>query len=48
MPQEQDDPRDDETPPFLGRWSRIYAVVIVWTLVCMAAIGAFARWASSP
>ena len=37
-------PEPDDTPPFLGRWSRVYAVVVAWAVLVIAAIAVFSRW----
>ena len=36
----------DEPPPFLGRWPRVYALVLIWLVVLICLFYAFTRaWA---
>jgi hypothetical protein len=36
-------PLDDEPPPFLGSWRRVYAVVLIYLVLLIAAFYAFTR-----
>jgi len=31
-------PSEDERPPLLGSWPRVYAVIIVWLAICIAGL----------
>jgi hypothetical protein len=34
----------DEPPPLLATWGRVYAAVLVWTVLVITLIGVFSRW----
>jgi hypothetical protein len=36
-------PQENERPPFLGSWSRLYSVVIVYLVLVILALGWFAN-----
>ena len=36
----------DEPPPVLSSWRRLYALVVVELLLCVALLYALARWAA--
>ena len=35
---------DEEPPPFLGTWPRVYAMVVLYLVVLILAFYAFCRW----
>ncbi|HWE53466.1 MAG TPA: hypothetical protein VG273_26975 [Bryobacteraceae bacterium] len=35
---------DSEPPPFLGKWSRVYVVVLLWLIFLIAVFYAFTRY----
>lgn len=35
--------QDDESPPFLGRWPRVYAAVIIYLFLLIAALYVLTR-----
>ncbi|MCX6624070.1 MAG: hypothetical protein NTY38_24010 [Acidobacteria bacterium] len=37
------EPLPDEPPPFLGRWSRVYAVVLVYLALLITLFYVFSR-----
>ncbi len=39
-----DRPADDEGPPVLGTWKRLYGAVILNALLVMALVYVFSRW----
>ena len=46
MPEERPDdrPADEEAPPVLGSWQRLYAAVVLNALLVMALVSVFSRW----
>jgi hypothetical protein len=40
----RDDRLDDEPPPVLGSWKRLYAAVLLNALFVMALVFVFSRW----
>ncbi len=38
-------PEVEEPPPLLGSWRRLYALVTIELLLCVALLYALARWA---
>jgi hypothetical protein len=36
--------QEDDRPPLLGSWPRLYAAVVIWLAVVMAGIALFSRW----
>jgi hypothetical protein len=45
-PREAAQGEDEEPPPLLGSWQRLYALVIFELLVCAGLLYALARWAA--
>ncbi len=37
-------PPPDDPPPLFGSWGRVYAAVLAWAVLVIAAVGAFSRW----
>jgi hypothetical protein len=35
---------DNEPPPFLGKWSRVYVVVLVWLVFLIGVFYGFTRY----
>ncbi|HET6335187.1 MAG TPA: hypothetical protein VFG30_18310 [Polyangiales bacterium] len=45
-PEPQQAPSDEDPPPILGSWQRLYALVVIELLLCAGLLYLLARWAA--